>query len=170
MKKETIKVIKNNNVFDVIFEDENGMSILAKTKDKDVARKKKLKFQAKLKKGVLLEAEKSVYTIKSNKDIAERQLLMEEARDELREWIATYTMCEVQKGWACGTCLIGFLSELGVYEDKQHNKPIERCNEVWRAILQIREHDNEYKRLEKEEAEEMKKYMKKMRKDEEKNR
>ena len=141
--KKIIKVIKNDNVFDVIFEDENGMSILAKTKDKDVARKKKLKFQAKLKKGILLDAEKSVYTIKSNTDITERQLLMEEARDELREWIATYTMCEVQKGWACGTCLIGFLDELGVYEDKQHNKPIDRCNEVWRAILQIREHDNE---------------------------
>ena len=87
------------------------------------------------------------------KEKINRTLLIDEARDKLREWIATYTMCEVQKGWACGTCLIEFLVELGVYEDKQHNKPIERCNEVWRAILQIREHDNEYKRVEKEEAE-----------------
>jgi hypothetical protein len=60
--------------------------------------------------------------------------------DELREWLVFWTGgCDIQGGFPCGTCVCGLLDELGVNEDKQHNKPIDRINEVWRAILQIRE-------------------------------
>jgi hypothetical protein len=60
------------------------------------------------------------------------------AKKELKEFLVKYTHCQLQDGWPCGTCLIHFLQKIGVKEDKNHNKPIDRLNEVWRAILQIR--------------------------------
>jgi len=65
------------------------------------------------------------------------------AKEELREWLVKYTAgCAVQDGWPCGTCAVHFLEQLGLKSSKddyhEHNKPVDRINEVWRAILQIR--------------------------------
>ena len=67
----------------------------------------------------------------------------EQARESLRLWLVKYTGCAIQEGangklYPCGTCVIDLLKRLGVKEDKQHNKPIDRLNEMWRGILQIR--------------------------------
>jgi hypothetical protein len=55
--------------------------------------------------------------------------------------------CGLQQGadgkrWPCGTCVCHLLGTLMPYakpEYSQHNDPVDRVNEVWRAILQIRE-------------------------------
>jgi hypothetical protein len=55
--------------------------------------------------------------------------------------------CELQEGtdgkpWPCGTCTCGLLAGLipdSAAEYSQHNHPVDRVNEVWRAILQIRD-------------------------------
>ena len=70
-----------------------------------------------------------------------------EARDALRKWLVKYTKCDIQEGingaYPCGTCLIALLGGMGLKPNKkkyhEHNKPIDRSNEVWRAILQIRD-------------------------------
>jgi len=66
-----------------------------------------------------------------------------QAREDLRKYLVEYTGCEIQDGWPCGTCIMALLNGLGLDdtkpEYKEHNKPIDRHNEVWRAILQIRE-------------------------------
>jgi len=65
------------------------------------------------------------------------------AKEELRKWAVKSTGCDIQNGWPCGTCFINLLEELGLNSEnaqyKEHNKPVNRANEVWRAILQIRE-------------------------------
>lgn len=62
-----------------------------------------------------------------------------QAIEELRLWLVKHTGCSIQyNGWPCGTCCCDFLAQLGVKEQGTHNKPIDRVNEVWRAILQIR--------------------------------
>jgi hypothetical protein len=62
-----------------------------------------------------------------------------ECIEELRQWLVKWTKCSVQNGgWPCGTCACYLISRLGAKETGQHNKPIDRVNEVWRAILQIR--------------------------------
>jgi hypothetical protein len=46
------------------------------------------------------------------------------------------------KAWPCGTCtcaLLGSLMPTTAPEYLRHNEPIDRVNEVWRAILQIRD-------------------------------
>ncbi len=60
------------------------------------------------------------------------------AIEDLRELLTNYTECEVQGSWPCGTCTTDFLTEIGVREDGEHNDDVDRVNEVWRAILQIR--------------------------------
>jgi hypothetical protein len=77
-----------------------------------------------------------------------------QCREELRQWLEKWTGCVVQTGfdkngkydetggWACGTCTCYLLGCLGVHEVGRHNKPIDRVNEVWRAILQIRGEDD----------------------------
>lgn len=76
------------------------------------------------------------------------------AKEELRKWLVKYTMCEAQGGvvdgelqdygWPCGTCFMGLLDMLGLDSKKKeycdHNRDFDRANEVWRALLQIREH------------------------------
>jgi len=59
---------------------------------------------------------------------------------ELKEWIIKYTHgCVVNNGgWSCGTCTCALLQDLGIKENGEHNKPVDRVNEVWRAILQLR--------------------------------
>ena len=71
-----------------------------------------------------------------------------QAREELRKWAVKWTRCDIQKGqdgkgWPCGTCFCAMLKDIGLNsrreEYQEHNKPIDRINEVWRAILQIRD-------------------------------
>jgi hypothetical protein len=65
-----------------------------------------------------------------------------QAVKELREWLVKWTGgCNVQNGFPCGTCACHLLGELMNEESKEykeHNKPVDRINEVWRAILQIK--------------------------------
>jgi len=65
---------------------------------------------------------------------------IEECKEELRQWLIKWTKgCNIQTGgWSCGTCTIWLLKQLGVRESGNYNKPRNRLNEVWRAILQIR--------------------------------
>lgn len=73
---------------------------------------------------------------------------MKEAREELRQWAIKHTDgCGIQEAedgsdWPCGTCFCYLIGALGANEDGEHNDPPDRTNEVWRAILQIR--DAEY--------------------------
>jgi len=73
----------------------------------------------------------------------------QDARDDFREFLVKHTGCSVQGGYPCGTCFMDLLNKLGLDEDaeeyKQHNDDYARHNEVWRAVLQIREHDKHYK-------------------------
>lgn len=68
---------------------------------------------------------------------------IESAREGLRRWLVKYTECTLQEGWPCGTCACALLADLGLEascdEYTKHNEPVDRVNEVWRAILQIRE-------------------------------
>ena len=65
----------------------------------------------------------------------------EQCKKELQTWLVKWTGgCAIQAdGWPCGTCTISLLQELGLKEVGQHNYPPDVSNEVWRAILQIRE-------------------------------
>ena len=72
----------------------------------------------------------------------------EGAREELRNWLVNNTSCTIQKGfkgkkYPCGTCFMALLNDIGLDSKKPayklHNDDYERHNEVWRAILQIRE-------------------------------
>jgi len=55
--------------------------------------------------------------------------------------------CALQEGaggkpWPCGTCtchLLGRIMDESAREYGEHNDPVDRINEVWRAILQIRD-------------------------------
>jgi len=55
--------------------------------------------------------------------------------------------CAIQEGangksWPCGTCvcaLLGSVMPHAAPEYSRHNEPVDRVNEVWRAILQIRD-------------------------------
>lgn len=69
-----------------------------------------------------------------------------EAREALRRWLIAYTGCTIQHdGWPCGTCFNHLLTRIGL--DLPHpayrisNAEPDRANEVWRAIVQIREAD-----------------------------
>jgi hypothetical protein len=67
----------------------------------------------------------------------------------LRKLLVHHTFCDVQNGWPCGTCFLSTLSEVldnTNPEYHNHNEPIDRDNEVWRAILQIRELDPLYQK------------------------
>jgi hypothetical protein len=46
------------------------------------------------------------------------------------------------KAWPCGTCTCALLERLlpvAAPDYSRHNEPIDRVNEVWRAIVQIRD-------------------------------
>jgi len=65
-------------------------------------------------------------------------------KEELRKWAVKSTGgCDIQDGWPCGPCFVYLLEEIGLNSEspeyEEHNKPVDRANEVWRAILQIRE-------------------------------
>ena len=68
--------------------------------------------------------------------------------DDLRTALIKATSgCTIQQtadgaGWPCGTCvcsLLGTLLPHNASEYSQHNDPLDRVNEVWRAILQMRD-------------------------------
>lgn len=78
----------------------------------------------------------------------------EKMREGFRLWLMNATGgCEIQGGyvkgkkqdygWPCGTCVIAVLDMLGLNpkkkEYKEHNNRVDRTNEVWRAILQMRD-------------------------------
>ena len=68
--------------------------------------------------------------------------------EALRVALVEATTCAIQestdgKGWPCGTCACALLAALLPHtaaEYGEHNDPIDRVNEVWRAILQIRDY------------------------------
>ena len=65
-------------------------------------------------------------------------------RENLRNFLVSATDgCNIQSGWPCGTCIIYLLTKLGLddkkKEYKERNEKPSRHNEVWRAILQIRD-------------------------------
>lgn len=76
-----------------------------------------------------------------------KPLLPKPMREELRKLLVKHTNCAIQgpKGnWPCGTCFMSWLNLIGldsnVPEYSEKNKDGgDRHNEVWRAILQIRE-------------------------------
>jgi len=76
-----------------------------------------------------------------------RNINYKQAREDLRKWLVKYTGCDIQESksgnYPCGTCMIDLLKKIGLNPKKkeynEHNKPIDRTNEVWRAILQIRD-------------------------------
>lgn len=58
---QMIKIEKRNGLYDVIYRDKTGMSILARTPNLVVAKNKKQKFQDQINAGQLLKEEKSVW-------------------------------------------------------------------------------------------------------------
>ncbi len=69
-------------------------------------------------------------------------------REALRQSLIAATggcaMQEAAEGalWPCGTCtcaLLAMLLSKEVPEYQEHNTPPDRINEVWRAILQLRD-------------------------------
>jgi sulfate adenylyltransferase subunit 1 (EFTu-like GTPase family) len=76
------------------------------------------------------------------------QLDRQFVEDLRRALIKATNGCNIQEGadgkeWPCGTCvcdLLGRVMPETAPEYSQHNTPIDRVNEVWRAILQIRDY------------------------------
>jgi|3_EtaG_2_1085321.scaffolds.fasta_scaffold16210_3 hypothetical protein len=67
----------------------------------------------------------------------------------LRELFVHHSGCDVQSGWPCGTCLNSVLRDIlspNAIEYQEHNHPVDRINEFWRATLQIRELDPFYQK------------------------
>ena len=75
----------------------------------------------------------------------------EKRRNELRLWaIRVAGGCGIQEGagddkvYPCGTCFnvgLSFLVDGRSKIYKEHNEPVDRINEVWRYLLQIRDMD-----------------------------
>jgi hypothetical protein len=78
----------------------------------------------------------------------------EKIREEFRFWLVRAVGgCEIQGGyirgkkqncgWPCGTCLIHLFKKIGLNprkkEYQERNDEVDRLNEVWRAVLQIRD-------------------------------
>ena len=81
---------------------------------------------------------------KSEASQARRRQFVEDLRRALVDGTAG---CNLQEGangkaWPCGTCtcsLLGDLMAIDAPAYSLHNEPVDRVNEVWRAILQIRD-------------------------------
>ena len=72
----------------------------------------------------------------------------EKLREQFRLWsIRVAGGCNVQAGingksWPCGSCFnygLGLLIDEGAKNFRKHNEPVNRINEVWRFVLQIRD-------------------------------
>lgn len=75
--------------------------------------------------------------------IMTHKLSDDKAKEEFRRFLIRNTGCTMQqdkngKPYPCGTCTIDLMKRMGMKESKQHNKPVDRLNEVWRGILQVR--------------------------------
>lgn len=71
-----------------------------------------------------------------------------EFREDLRALLVDYSGgCAIQEGadgsqWPCGTCMCALFTSVMDHEDPQYqqrNDPVDRVNEIWRAVLQIRD-------------------------------
>lgn len=78
-------------------------------------------------------------------------------REEFRRFLVRSTNCALQEverkhgkggrvvreGWPCGTCTFWLFRRMGLNPSAkfyhEHNKKCDRGNEVWRAVLQIRD-------------------------------
>jgi len=74
--------------------------------------------------------------------------IKEELREQFRLWaIEVAGGCDIQEGtnkksYPCGTCFnagIGMLINEKAKDYQRHNEPVDRINEVWRFILQLRD-------------------------------
>ena len=74
---------------------------------------------------------------------------IKEAKRAFCRFLVEHSGCSTQDGkdgmsYPCGTCVIALFDAMGLkqkdaqYED--HNEELDRANEVWRAILQIRDY------------------------------
>lgn len=72
----------------------------------------------------------------------------EAMREGLRRYLLRATGCNLQestngKNWPCGTCTMAVLSTIGLDSTRpeyhETNPEHDRHNEIWRAILQIRD-------------------------------
>jgi hypothetical protein len=74
---------------------------------------------------------------------------------DLRKLLVKYSGgCSIQNGYPCGTCLTNIFSDLltvDAPEYNEHNDPVDRVNEIWRGILQMRELDPFYQELQAKE-------------------
>ena len=80
---------------------------------------------------------------------AEKLAMGEKAREEFRLFLVEQTGCIIQesehgKAYPCGTCVIFLLGIMGLDShdpaySRREDDDIDRANEVWRAILQIRD-------------------------------
>jgi hypothetical protein len=68
--------------------------------------------------------------------------------DDFRALLVDYSGgCAIQEAkdgslWPCGTCvcaLFGSVLDEHAAEYAEHNEPVDRINEIWRAILQMRD-------------------------------
>jgi len=89
----------------------------------------------------------------------------DKCREALRQILVYGTNgCEIQNGWPCGTCTCALLNKLGLDSKKKeyrtHNDKVDRINEVWRALIQIREHDSTYQKSRQQDIKEAKKWEK----------
>lgn len=79
----------------------------------------------------------------------DKRPLDSKAKRALAEFLVEHTGCDIQEGadgldYPCGTCVMDLLDRLGLDDSKpeyyERNKESgNRHNEVWRAILQIRD-------------------------------
>jgi endonuclease YncB( thermonuclease family) len=68
--------------------------------------------------------------------------------EALRIALIEATSCAIQesadgKEWPCGTCACALLGKVlphTAQEYAEHNDPVDRVNEVWRAIVQMRDY------------------------------
>lgn len=72
-----------------------------------------------------------------------------EAKRAFCRFLVEHTGCAIQDGkdgmsYPCGTCVIDLFESMGLKQDEaqyeDHNEELDRGNEVWRAILQIRDY------------------------------
>jgi hypothetical protein len=68
--------------------------------------------------------------------------------EAVRTALVEATACGIQesvvgKNWPCGTCTCDLIVKLlpeSAPEYAEHNDPVDRVNELWRAILQMRDY------------------------------
>lgn len=111
-----------------------------------------------LENGALASNQSSVFQFKKSKLFmkkTKRKTPVLPSNAHIRNWLREILVvgtggCGVQEaadgsGWPCGTCTIDLLTRIGLnakkpeYRDRNKKDQSDRHNEVWRAILQIRD-------------------------------